>query len=109
MCGSDSGGSRRTRPGQQMLDVVLHLSLEREEPKRYRLDLVGLPPTHSPGSGPEPGVGDGLCSVAAQGVRCQAGVEIHTSPRLCAASLKLSLVDQNNVVPMLKEPSKKAW
>ncbi|KAK5929262.1 hypothetical protein CgunFtcFv8_010507 [Champsocephalus gunnari] len=102
--GSESGGSRRTRPGRQKLALGTWnvTSLGGKEPElvweveRYQLDLVGLTSTHSVGSGtllldrgwPL------FFSRVAQGVRRRVGVGILTSPRLGASLLEFTPVDE---------------
>ena len=66
------------------------------EVERYRLDLVGLTSTHSLGSGTVL-LDRGwtlFFSGVAQGVRRRAGVGILTSPRLSAATLEFTPVDE---------------
>ena len=66
------------------------------EVERYQLDMVGLTSTHSTGSGTkllERGWTLHFSGVA-QGVRRQAGVGILTSPRLSAAVLEFSPVNE---------------
>ena len=66
------------------------------EVERYQLDMVGLTSTHSTSSGTkllERGWTLYFSGVA-QGVRCQAGVGILTSPRLSAAVLVFSPVNE---------------
>ncbi|XP_077956447.1 uncharacterized protein LOC120824534 [Gasterosteus aculeatus] len=102
--GSDSGGSRRSRPGRQMLALGTWnvTSLGGKEPElvreveRYQLDLVGLTSTHSLGSGTTL-LDRGwtlFYSGVAHGVRRQAGVGILISPRLSAATLEFTPVDK---------------
>ncbi|KAK5913431.1 hypothetical protein CgunFtcFv8_007964 [Champsocephalus gunnari] len=102
--GSESRGSRRTRPGQQKLALGTwnvtslggkELELVREV-ERYQLDLVGLTSTHSVGSGTlllDRGWTLFFSGVA-QGVRRRAGVGILTSPRLGASLLEFTPVDE---------------
>ena len=62
----------------------------------YRLDLVGLTSTQSVGSGSKL-LDRGwtlFFSGVAKGVRCWVGVGILTSPRLSAAVLEFTLVDE---------------
>jgi len=64
------------------------------EVDRYQLDMVGLTSTHSTGGSGTKLLERGWTlsfSGVAQGVRCQAGVGILTSPRLSAAVLEFSL------------------
>ena len=102
--GSESRGSRQTRPRQQRLALGTWnvTSLGGKEPElvreveRYRLDLVGLTSTHSRGSGTlllDRGWTLFFSGVA-QGVRCREGVGILTSPRLSAAMLEFTPVDE---------------
>ena len=67
-----------------------------QEVERYQLDMVGLTSMHSTGSGTkllERGWTFYFSGVA-QGVRCQLGVGIFTSPRLSAAVLEFSSVNK---------------
>jgi len=69
------------------------------EVKQYQLDMVGLTSTHSTGSGTKllkRGWTLSFSSVA-QGVRCQVGVGILSSPRLSAALLEFSPVNERVV------------
>ncbi|KAK5880582.1 hypothetical protein CesoFtcFv8_023595 [Champsocephalus esox] len=102
--GSESGGSRRTRPGRQKLALGTWnvTSLGGKEPElvreveRYQLDLVGLTSTHSVGSGTlllDRGWTLFFSGVA-HGVRRRAGVGILTSPRLGASLLEFTPVDE---------------
>ncbi|KAK5875618.1 hypothetical protein CesoFtcFv8_026682 [Champsocephalus esox] len=102
--GSESGGSRRTRPRRQKLALGTWnvTSLGGKEPElvreveRYQLDLVGLTSTHSVGSGTlllDRGWTLFFSGVA-HGVRRRAGVGILTSPRLGASLLEFTPVDE---------------
>ena len=109
MGGSGSDGTRSPRPGLQRLTLGMWnvTSLGGKEPELvqevecYGLDLVGLTSTHSAGSGSKL-LDRGwtlFFSGVAKGVRCQAGVGILTSPRLSAAVLEFTPVDER--VPSL--------
>ena len=80
------------------------------EVERYQLDMVGLTSTHSTGSGTkllERGWTLHFSGVA-QGVRHQAGVGILTSPRLSAAVLEFSPVNERVASMRLKVAGGKA-
>jgi len=80
------------------------------EVERYQLDMVGLTSMHSTSSGtklPERGWTLSFSGVA-QGVRRQAGVGIFTSPRLSAAVLEFSPVNERVVSMRLQVTGGKA-
>ncbi|KAK0156273.1 Craniofacial development protein 2 [Merluccius polli] len=104
MGGSERQGSRRTRPERQKLALGTWnvTSLWGKEPElvreveRYQLDLVGLTSTHSLSSGTVL-LDRGwtlFFSGVAQGVRRRAGVGILINPRLSAAVLEFTPVDE---------------
>uniref|UniRef100_A0A8C5CRJ5 Reverse transcriptase domain-containing protein n=1 Tax=Gadus morhua TaxID=8049 RepID=A0A8C5CRJ5_GADMO len=104
MGGSEGQGSRRTRPGRQKLALGTWnvTSLWGKEPElvreveRYQLDLVGLTSTHSLSSGTVL-LDKGwtlFFSGVAEGVRRRAGVGILINPRLSAAVLEFTPVDE---------------
>ena len=104
MGGSGGDGPRWPTPGLQRLTLGAWnvTSLGGKEPELvrevgcYRLDLVGLTSTQSVGSGSKL-LDRGwtlFFSGVAKGVRCWVGVGILTSPRLSAAVLAFTLVDE---------------
>lgn len=106
MGGSEGQGSRRTRPGRQKLALGTWnvTSLWGKEPElvreveRYQLDLVGLTSTHSLSSGTVL-LDKGwtlFFSGVAKGVRRRAGVGILINPRLSAAVLDFTPVDERD-------------
>ena len=102
--GSESRRRQLTGPGQHRLSLGTWnvTKLAGKEPElvreveRYQLDLVGLTSTHSVGSGTELLDRGWTLSFSgvAQGVRRQAGVAFLTSPRLSAATLEFTPVDE---------------
>ena len=100
MGGSGGDGPRQPRPGRQRLtlgtwNVTPPGGKEPElvqEVDRYWLDLVGLASTHSIGSGSK--LLERGWTLVAKGVRRRADVGILTSPRLSAAVLEFTPVDE---------------
>ena len=96
MGGGESQGSRQTRPERQKLALWGKEPELVREVERYQLDLVGLTSTHSLSSGTVL-LDRGwtlFFSGVARGVRRGAGVGILINPRLRAAVLEFTPVDE---------------